>query len=116
MNMDKKTIRIRFRQALYQTNKIFRKFVLAVAKHLFLDCSFIFLLMLFIAWFSYYRYNIIISKAELESFEEPFLLEQSGYQKVINAWQENEKKFKEANIKNYANLFEEPEQSPKNEK
>ena len=85
-----------YRLKTIQIKKILKKLILTVAKHIFLDCFFIFLLMLFIGWFSYYKYNIIIKKAEVESFKRPFLLEESDYQKVISFWQKNEKRFQKA--------------------
>jgi len=99
---------INYKIETVQIKKIFEKFVLIVAKHIFLDCLFIFLLALSIGWFSYYKYNIIIQKAEAESVERPFLLEESDYQKVINFWQKSKKRFEKADSNQYSDLFKTP--------
>jgi len=99
--------------------KFLGKLVLTIAKHLFLDCLIIFLLALIIGGFFYYKYNILIQGAELESFEKPFLSEKNDYQEVISFWQENEEKFEGADLKKYINPFKEPsiisEEVPENE-
>jgi hypothetical protein len=106
---------INYKIEIVQIKKIFEKFVLIVAKHIFLDCFLIFLLALSIGWFSYYKYNIIIQKAEAESVERPFLLEESDYREVISFWQKDEKRFKEADSKKYTSLFEKPVPLPAGE-
>ena len=88
--------------------KFLGKLVLIVARHFLLDCLVVFLLVVALGGFFYYKYNILIQRAELESLEEPFLLEKNNYQDVINFWQENEKKFKEADSREYINPFKEP--------
>lgn len=90
-----------------QTKKIFKKFILIVAKHFFLDCLFIFALTAFIALFFCYKYNIIIQKAEIEPLKKPFLLEQFDYQRVIKFWQENEERFEKVDFNEYRDLFKE---------
>ena len=99
---------INYKIETVRIKKIFEKFALIVAKHIFLDCFFIFLLALSIGWFSYYKYNTIIQKAEAESVERPFLLEESDYREIIFFWQKNEKGFKKTDFNQYRDLFKTP--------
>ncbi len=112
--------RKKYRAETDKIQKFLGKLVLAIVKHLFLDCLIIFLLTLILGSFFYYKYNILAQRVKLESFEKPFLLKEDDYQNVIKIWQEDERRFKEADSKEYINPFKEqstvvPEEVPGSE-
>ncbi len=101
-----------YKTSVNEIKKFLGKFVLFTAKHLFLDCLFIILLVLLLFGFFYHECDILAQKAGTKPFEPSFLLEKTDYQKVMDIWQENEKRFKDADSKEYINPFEEPTVAP----
>ena len=69
-----------------------------------------FLGLLFIALISgaiiYYRYNTLVETAEIQITKEPLQFQGKTYQKILKIWQERERKFKEADLKEYPDLPE----------
>ena len=68
-----------------------------------------FLLFLSIALFFggliFYRYVVLIKKANPEILERPFRFDQKTYQILLDFWQEKEKTFQWADLKEYPDLF-----------
>ena len=81
------------------------KLPLAIVKHIFLACLFLFFLSLIFGAILFYKYNILFQRAELEVLEKPFLSEEKTYQEVLEVWQEHERIFKEADFKEYPDPF-----------
>ncbi len=93
---------------LNKIKKFLGELALIIAKHTFLSCLFLFLLALIFGGFLLYEYIIKTQRAVPEITEKPFLLEEKTYQEVLETWQVQEKKFREANSKKYSNPFEKP--------
>ncbi|KPJ73654.1 hypothetical protein AMJ48_00385 [Parcubacteria bacterium DG_74_1] len=53
----------------------------------------------------YYQYNILAKREETQAIKEPFHFQEKTYQNISRTWQEREKKFEEADSKEYSNLF-----------
>ena len=53
----------------------------------------------------YYQYNILAKKEESQALKEPLQFQEETYQNVFRIWQEREKKFREADSKEYPNPF-----------
>lgn len=53
----------------------------------------------------YYQYNILAKKEESQVLKEPFQFQEETYQNVFRIWQEREKKFEEADLKEHPNPF-----------
>jgi len=55
--------------------------------------------------FIFYKYNILAQKAEPEITEKPLQFKEKTYQDVLKIWQEKEKRFNEADLKEYPDPF-----------
>lgn len=75
-----------------------------LAYRLFLSCLFLFLLSLFLGGLLFYKVSTLGQKIEPEAFK-TFQLEKEIYYKVLEAWQEEERKFQEADLKEYPDPF-----------
>lgn len=53
----------------------------------------------------FYQYKISVKKTEVQIREEPLQFQEKTYQDILKIWQEREKKFEEADLKEYPNLF-----------
>jgi len=53
----------------------------------------------------FYKYSILVEKAEPEISEIPLKFKEKTYQDVLKIWQEKEKRFEEADLKEYPNPF-----------
>ncbi len=92
---------------LKQFKKFLAKLPWIIAGHAFLVCLFLFALALIFGGLSFYKYNILAQKAEFEVLDQSLLLREEIYQEVLAAWREQEKRFSEADSKEYPNPFEE---------
>jgi len=91
-----------------EIKKFLGKFFLIIAKYAFLSCLFLFLLALIFGGFFLYEYIIKAQRATPEITEKPFLLEEKTYQEILETWQIQERKFREADSKEYSNPFKKP--------
>ena len=53
----------------------------------------------------FYQYNILVKRAEVQITEEPLQFQERTYQDTLKIWQEKEKKFQEADLKEYPDPF-----------
>ena len=87
----------------------FKKFLenlpLTIAQHAFLACLLLFLLALIFGGLLFYKYSILAQKTNLEDLSWGFYLEEETYQQVLKVWQEQDRKFQEADFKEYPNPF-----------
>lgn len=98
-----------------QIKKILGRLPWTIAEHAFSASLLLFFLALIFGGFVFYKYDILAQKAGLEIFKEPFLFKEKTYQEVLRVWQENEKKFEEADFKEYPNPFLESVSFPEEE-
>lgn len=70
---------------------------------------FVFLALLFLALIFggiiFYQYKILVKRTEIQITEEPLKFQEKTYQEILKIWQEREKKFQEADLKEYPNPF-----------
>lgn len=89
-----------------KNKELLKRLFLILAEKAFLT----FLGLLFIALISgaiiYYRYNTLVETAEIQITKEPLQFEDKTYQKILKIWQERERKFKEADLKEYPSPLE----------
>ncbi len=88
-------------------NKKLGKLTLRVVERPLLYSFVIFLIVLVIGGILFYQYVFLAQKKRTDQLTPPALLEEVTYQKILQAWQEQERKFNEADTKSYQNPFEE---------
>lgn len=88
------------------------KLILFIAKHGFLACLFSFFLSLLFGGFLVYKYSILTERVKIEQIDQTFLIKEQGYQEILKIWQEQEQKFQEADLKEYADSFAKPFLAP----
>lgn len=93
------------KERINKTKKLLVKVPLIIARHAFWACLILFILSLAIGANLFYKYSILAQRAEPESLEQAVLFKEKTYQKVLKAWQEREKRFQEADFKEYPNPF-----------
>ncbi len=98
-----------------QIKKVLAKLPWIIAEHAFLACLFLFVLALIFGGLTFYKYNILAQKAEFETLDQSLLLKEKIYQEILVVWQEQEKRFNEADSKEYPNPFEESVPLPEEE-
>jgi hypothetical protein len=89
---------------LKKPKKRFIAIVFAIANNVFLACLALFLIALIIGAVLLYQCTIF-SESDNGQSSDILKIEKSAYDNVISIWQENDKKFEEANLKNYPNPF-----------
>lgn len=75
-----------------------------LTKYAFLTFLGLFIIALLIGSFVFWKYNILVKKTVFQSTEKPLQFEEKTYQEVSKIWQERERKFKEANLKEYSSF------------
>lgn len=88
-----------------KTRKFLGKLPLIITTHAFWACLILFILSLILGANLFYKYNILAQRAEPESLEQTVLFKEKTYQKVLEIWQEREKRFQQADFKEYPDLF-----------
>ncbi len=90
-----------------QIKKVLAKLPWIIAEHAFLACLFLFVLASIFGGLFFYKYDILAQKIGFEALDQSLLLKEEIYQEVLAIWQEQEKRFSEADSKEYPNPFEE---------
>jgi len=81
----------------------------------------VFVILIFLALilggFAFYKYSFLVEKSEPKFTGEPLRFEEAAYQKISQEWQIRQKKFEQADLKEYPNLFSLPipEETPPEE-
>ena len=83
----------------------FKKLPWLMGEHAFLAFLVLFLISLIIGGILFYKYNILIQKMKPEVIESPFQFEEAAYRKILEEWEIREKKFAEAQFKEYPDPF-----------
>jgi len=65
----------------------------------------LFILSLAIGANLFYKYSVLAERAEPEILEQTVLFKEITYQKILKVWQEREKRFEEADSREYSNPF-----------
>ncbi len=85
--------------------KFLGKVPLVITTHTFWACLILFILSLAIGANLFYKYNILVQRAEPEGLEQAVFFKEKTYQQVLEIWQEREKRFQEADFKEYPDPF-----------
>ena len=93
------------KERINKTKKFLGKVPLIIARHAFWACLTLFILSLVVGANLFYKYSILAQRAEPESLEQTVLFKERTYQRVLKAWQEREKRFEEADFKEYSDPF-----------
>ena len=93
------------KERINKTKKSLSKMPLIITTHAFWVCLILFILSLAIGANLFYKYSILAERVEPEELEQTVLFKERTYQKVLKAWQEREKRFQEADFKEYSNPF-----------
>lgn len=65
----------------------------------------LFLISLIFGGLLFYQYGILSKKVKIEITEKPLQFKEKTYQGVLKIWQDREKRFEEAGLNNYPDLF-----------
>jgi len=85
--------------------RFFKKLPRALAEHSLLTILALFFLSLIVAGLIFYKYVILVEKAEPQIIKKPLHFEEKIYQKISDEWAEREKRFNETNLKEYQDPF-----------
>lgn len=96
---------MKIKERIKKAKKPLSKVPLIITRHAFWACLILFILSLAIGANLFYKYSILAQRAEPESLEQAVLFKGKTYQKVLKIWQEREKRFQEADFKEYPNPF-----------
>lgn len=97
----KKISRIKLNKVKQFLKKLPRK----LGEKAFLTFLGLFLFSLILGFFVFFQQNLLIKKEKDETIREPLQFKEKNYQALLETWQEREKKFEEADLKEYKNPF-----------
>ena len=89
-----------------KVKKVFGKLPRILGERAFLVSLILIFLALILGGFIFYKYNILAQKTEPQIIEKPFQFKESLYQKILEEWQGHQRKFDEAELKEYPDLFQ----------
>ncbi len=82
-----------------------KKLPLAIAKHSFGVCVSLIFLAVAIGALIFYKYAVLVDKKDIEIDKPPAQFNQELSQKVLKQKEEQKKRFQDADLKQYPNLF-----------
>lgn len=88
-----------------QIEKFLKGLLFFIVKHDFLAYLFILFLSLIFGVFLIYKYSILAQRTELGEIDQTFLIKEKTYQEVLEIWQVQEIKFREADFKECLDPF-----------
>jgi len=88
-----------------EIKQFLKKLPRTLGKRSFLTFLGLLLIALIFSGFIFYKYSFLSEKEKLEVLEKPLKFNEKVYQDVLKIWQEKEKKFEEANFKEYPDSF-----------
>lgn len=97
---------MRFPKIKVQRIKEFlKRLLLVLGEKAFLTFLGLLLIALIFGAIIYYQYSALTKRAEVQVVEELLQFQEKAYQNVLKIWQEREKKFEEAGLKEHPDLF-----------
>jgi len=93
------------KERINKLKKILGKLPLIIAAHAFWACLVLFILSLIFGANLFYKYNILVQRAEPESLEQTVLFKEKTYNKLLEIWQERKERFQQADFKEYPDPF-----------
>jgi len=85
--------------------KFLNKVPLAISMHAFWACLVLFILSSVIGANLFYKYSILAERAEPGSLEQVVFFKEKTCQQILKIWQERDKRFQEADLKEYPDPF-----------
>ena len=85
--------------------KFFKELPRTLGEKAFLTFLGLLLLALIFSGFIFYKYNLLVKKAEVQNIERPLQFKEKTYQDILKIWQEKEKRFQETDLKIYPDPF-----------
>jgi len=85
--------------------KFLKKIPGTAARYSFLSCLIFFFFALVLGGILFYKYVILAQKTAVETIQKSSLLQENIYQEILKNWQEQERRFNEADFKEYQNPF-----------
>lgn len=101
---EKQPLAGKIKETFTGTRKGLKKFLADSAKRPFLSCLIVFLVTLILGGILFFKYSILAQKTKPEPLK-PVLLKEELHQEILEFWQEQERKFNEADFKEYPELF-----------
>jgi len=90
---------------LKQVEVFIKKLPKKLAEKAFLTFLGLFVLSLIFGSFIFYKYSIVQQTESIEVEKIGLKFKSETYEKVLQAWQNNEEQFKKTDVKQYFNLF-----------
>jgi|APFre7841882654_1041346.scaffolds.fasta_scaffold03004_1 hypothetical protein len=90
----------------------FKKLPWILAGHAFLSFLLLFIIILIVSAIIFYKYSILVQKIEPNVTEKSLQFKKGDYQKVLEIWQERDKKFQEAKSDIFPNPFQGTKSEP----
>lgn len=90
---------------LKRINKTILKIPRFLAERAFLVFWILLLLSLSLSAFVFYQYSYLIKKTEIKAPQNSILFKEDSYNTVLKAWQDQEQRFSEVDLKQYLNPF-----------
>lgn len=88
-----------------KTGELLKRLLLNLGERAFLVFLGLLVIALIFGTIIYYQYNILAKRGGVQITKEPFRFQEKTYQDISRIWQEREKRFEEADSKEYPNLF-----------
>lgn len=92
--------------SLNKTKKFFIKLPESLGEHAFAAFLVLFIISIIIGALIFYKYSVLAGGREIEIIEKAFQFKEKNYQEILKIWEEREKKFQEAGLKNFLNPFQ----------
>jgi hypothetical protein len=86
-------------------SKFFAKAGFFLLKNHFLTCLILFIIALGLGALIFYKYCILEQQKEINISEKSLWIKEDTYSRIESVWQENERRFLEADSKEYKNPF-----------
>jgi O-antigen/teichoic acid export membrane protein len=88
-----------------EITEFFKKLPRTLGERSFLTFFILLIIALIIGSLVFYKFSFLAEKQKPEVSGAPLKFQEKTYQAVLEIWQEKEKKFEEANLKEYPNPF-----------
>ena len=92
--------------SLKEIKKFLKKIPRVIAENAFLSLLAVLLLAFLLGGFIFYKYSILTKRVKPEVSEKSFQFDKDSYRYILRTWQEREKRFQEADSKEYTNPFQ----------
>lgn len=99
---------ITYKLKLNKIKAFFKKLPRVLGEHAFLSFLGLLFLSLLFGLFLFYKYDILVKNEKIDVVIKHSEFKEDSFQRILSAWEEREKKFREAELKEYPNPFQKP--------